>query len=432
MCGLAITINGTLEQTKRMAEAISHRGIEQPTYTKIDNIIVGFVRLPITDKKAPHPPFVCNGHYVWLNGYISNYKELTDKYEISLVTECDTEFLSKFLFKFGHDKMNELNGFFSIAHYNGELHLFTDRYGIKQLYKYSEGNTHFICSEIKGFPKELGDVEDWKYSLGIMSDTIYKDVKKIPNLPFPKPEKIKVEYEEAKLELTKRWVKSIERNKYPNAGVMLSGGVDSGMIAKWFKPAYSFSMDYQCDKSEIENIKLNSIGKHYTIIHNEDTFEDWAYKTLNTLDDLKAGSCYTNFALADLASRFCRVVYSGAGADEIFNGYTHRYNKPINDVIRRTNAKGKHYDITHKEYDWLYLKGILIVEDRVGGAHALETRYPFLDNDFVDYALSLPDEFLNNKRILKDISLLPKEITEGKKRGFSNPITNEEWINFLL
>jgi len=227
------------------------------------------------------------------------------------------------------------------------------------------------------------------------------------------------------------WEQSIDRNQYDNAGVYLSGGVDSGMIANRLKIDYSFSVDYLDNKSEIENIKLNTEGQHYTMIANDLVGREYPLKTLEALDDFKAGSCYTNFAIAELASKFCKVMYSGAGGDEVFNGYTHRYNRPINDVIKRTSKDGKHYDITHKEYDWKYLKGILVVEDRMSGYHTMETRYPLLDNDFVDFALSLPDKYLDNKRILKDISGLHPNVVNGKKRGFSNPhFTNEEWVNF--
>jgi hypothetical protein len=80
-----------------------------------------------------------------------------------------------------------------------------------------------------------------------------------------------------------------------------------------------------------------------------------------------------------------------------------------------------------------YLKGILIVEDRIGGAHAVENRYPFLDNDLVDFVRSLPDEFLENKKILKDVCGLHPSVVYGKKRGFSNPyFTNLEWADFVL
>ena len=193
-------------------------------------------------------------------------------------------------------------------------------------------------------------------------------------------------------------------------------------------PSYSFSVDYLGELSEIENIKLNSKGVHYTLICTDQTAKDYRREAL---DDLKAGSCYTNFAVAQLASKFCKVMYSGAGGDEVFNGYSHRYNKDIEDVIKRTDKPVKDYGVTHKEYDWLFLRAVLVVEDRMSGWHTMETRYPLLDNDFVDFAISLPTEYLHNKRILKDISGLNEKVINGKKRGFSNPhFTNSEWVQF--
>jgi len=325
-----------------------------------------------------------------------------------------------------------------LSYTDGVIDMFTDRYGIKQLYTYTGKGTTFICSEVKGLKAvvdlkvDFDAMDDWEYSLGVMTDnTIYVGVERVECLPFDKPKKIEIGYDKAVSRLRILWEQSIDRNQYDNAGVYLSGGVDSGMIANRLKIDYSFSVDYLDNKSEIENIKLNTEGQHYTMIANDLVGREYPLKTLEALDDFKAGSCYTNFAIAELASKFCKVMYSGAGGDEVFNGYTHRYNRPINDVIKRTSKDGKHYDITHKEYDWKYLKGILVVEDRMSGYHTMETRYPLLDNDFVDFALSLPDKYLDNKRILKDISGLHPNVVNGKKRGFSNPhFTNEEWVNF--
>jgi asparagine synthase (glutamine-hydrolysing) len=40
-----------------------------------------------------------------------------------------------------------------------------------------------------------------------------------------------------------------------------------------------------------------------------------------------------------------------------------------------------------------FLHGFLIVEDKVSMAHSLEGRLPFLDNDLVDFATSIPVRF---------------------------------------
>ena len=44
------------------------------------------------------------------------------------------------------------------------------------------------------------------------------------------------------------------------------------------------------------------------------------------LEDPRVGMCYQNYYIADLASKFVKVVLDGTGGDEIFSGYTWRYN----------------------------------------------------------------------------------------------------------
>lgn len=431
MCGIAATINGTIEQSKLMSHAIRRRGINT-NHTTVGNLTVSFVHLPITTTENDQPRTYRNTT-VWLNGFISNWKQLCNQYRV--VADSDTEYLAWHL---EHKKeLSELNGFFAVLYYQDGVKMFTDRYGIKQLYTYTQGNTTFICSEVKGL-KEVVDLkvdfdamQSWETTLGVMThDTIYVGVKRVDCLPFVKPRKIDIGYADAIDILEEHWQRSCQRNYYKGAGCYLSGGIDSGIIAQDLQPDYCFSVDYQNELSEIENIKHNSKGLHYTMICNNQMVTDYSNMVGNALDDFKAGSCYTNYAIAEVASRFCKVMYSGAGGDEVFNGYTHRYDKPIEDVIKRTDKDVKHYDVTHKEYDWLFLRAVLVVEDRMSGYHTMETRYPLLDNDFVDFALSLPEEYLKDKRILKDISGLSSEVLKGKKRGFSNPkFTNTQWIN---
>lgn len=100
-----------------------------------------------------------------------------------------------------------------------------------------------------------------------------------------------------------------------------------------------------------------------------------------------------------------------------------------------------------------FLQALFIVEDKIASAHGLEERACFMDNDLVDFAQKLPihlklvnlkemirmDEnelkklqkyyqrYNAGKSILRKAmsSLLPKEITQGFKQGFSAP--DESW-----
>jgi asparagine synthase (glutamine-hydrolysing) len=71
---------------------------------------------------------------------------------------------------------------------------------------------------------------------------------------------------------------------------------------------------------------------------------------------------------------------------------------------------------------------MLVKTDRASMAHSLEARVPLLDPVVAELALALPSASkvrrLEKKRLLRRAvaPLLPREILEGKKRGFSAPI----------
>jgi asparagine synthase (glutamine-hydrolysing) len=157
------------------------------------------------------------------------------------------------------------------------------------------------------------------------------------------------------------------------------------------------------------------------------------------LEEPRIGQSYPNFYVAQLTSKFVKVVLSGSGGDELFGGYPWRYYRALvnddfeqyidkyyvywqrllpNTVIRevfkpiwpsvqhvwtRDLFKGvfsSHADRLTSPEDYVnhslafeartFLHGILIVEDKLSMAHGLETRVPFLDNDVVDFAMRVP------------------------------------------
>jgi len=71
---------------------------------------------------------------------------------------------------------------------------------------------------------------------------------------------------------------------------------------------------------------------------------------------------------------------------------------------------------------------ILVKVDRAAMRYALEARCPLLDHRVIEYAFSLPHEYVyskgNKKRILKDIlyDYVPKKLMDRPKKGFGIPI----------
>lgn len=79
-----------------------------------------------------------------------------------------------------------------------------------------------------------------------------------------------------------------------------------------------------------------------------------------------------------------------------------------------------------------YLVSILNRQDKMSMATSLEARVPFLDNEVIDLARSLPQTFKqglrHRKRVLKDVArrYLPGEIVDRRKSGFGVPLP--EWF----
>ena len=164
------------------------------------------------------------------------------------------------------------------------------------------------------------------------------------------------------------------------------------------------------------------------------------------MEEPRVGQSYPNFYAAKLASKFVKVVLSGAGGDELFAGYSWRYYRvAVNDDFEQFIDKYYHFwqrlipnsdikqvfspiwgevkdvwtrdifrDVFLHHADNLYttedyinhslyfeaktfLHGLLVVEDKLSMAHSLESRVPFLDNDLVDFAMNCPVHLkLNN------------------------------------
>lgn len=77
-----------------------------------------------------------------------------------------------------------------------------------------------------------------------------------------------------------------------------------------------------------------------------------------------------------------------------------------------------------------YLVSILDRQDKMSMATSIEARVPFLDNEIIDLARSLPIGYRQNlrqrKRVLKEVALryLPAEIVNRRKSGFGVPLAS--------
>ena len=222
------------------------------------------------------------------------------------------------------------------------------------------------------------------------------------------------------------------------------------------------------------------------------------------LEDLRLGMSYPNYYISRLASKFVKVCLQGTGGDELFGGYPWRYykvfksldqkeffdeyydfwqrltsdrekkelftNEVLNEIklsaprkvfesVFTFNKKLKYESPQDHINNSLYfeiktfLPALFLVGDKLSMANGLEERFPFMDNDLVNFAMKIPakhklgnlekelkslDENLENKKkqyreyddgknVLRKAmeDYIPSKITNRKKQGFSAP--DESW-----
>ena len=563
MCGFVGVFNlnsNTVSKIslKKMASTIRHRGPDGEGYYVKNNIALAHKRLAILDtsKKGSQPMISKNNEWVIVfNGCIYNFKELKKELKAkghSFVSKTDTEVICEGLSAYGVAFFERLNGMFAIAAWNKyekNLYLSRDRFGIKPLYYWFNGNTICFSSEIKAIIEhpdytldvDLDALNEYFTFQNIFSfNTLFKGVFMLPpantikinknttdikhnswwDYDFSKTDE-EMSFEFAKSETKRLFEQAINRQMIADVpvGSYLSGGMDSGSItAIASKKADRFST-FTCgfDMSETTGREVNFderrdaelMANHYKTEHFEQVINagdlKWSLpQVVYHIEDLRVGMSYPNYYISRLASKFVKVCLQGTGGDELFGGYPWRYYKVFDSLNQKeffneyynfwqrlTNEDSRKKLFTKKVLKKIDLKkprkvfesvftfnkklkyekpqdhvnnslyfeiktflpGLFLVGDKLSMANSLEERFPFMDNDLVDFAMRIPakhklgdlekelkriDENLEKKKLTyrqyedgKNVlrkameEYIPSKILNRKKQGFSAP--DESW-----
>ncbi len=121
-----------------------------------------------------------------------------------------------------------------------------------------------------------------------------------------------------------------------------------------------------------------------------------------------------------------------------------------NGIMYAGNMQGNYLDeVNHNvmllDMNMYHPDDILVKVDRTAMAVSLETRVPFLDKDIIEFAWTLPVDYLRDdkvgKKVLRDVlyRYVPKELVDRPKKGFSIPIMKwllepklREWAESLI
>ena len=500
MCGIAglLSLRGKAISPailQGMTDAIAHRGPDGEGHWIEGGVGFGHRRLAIIDlSPLAHQPMMSHDtrYVLSYNGEIYNFRELRTELEAMgypFRSQSDTEVLLTAWAAWGVKALDRLNGMFAFAIWDRNektLTLVRDRYGIKPLYIAETPEGLAFGSEQKAILAHPGTcakvdrealLEYFTFQNLFTNRTLVQGISLLPaghfavmdmrddnphlkftkywDFNFTNPSG-KIDRREYVEELERLFAQAVNRQLVTDVelGSYLSGGMDSGSITavaaqtipnlKTFTCGFDLSSASGIELAFDERVAAEAMSarfrtEHYEMVLKAGDMERCLRRLAHHLEEPRVGQSYPNFYAAQLASKFVKVVMSGAGGDELFGGYPWRYYRAVNcrnfddyvdqyygfwqrladnrdlermfapirdDVVEvctrdifRDVFKGQD-SVPETPEDYInrslyfeaktFLHGLFVVEDKLSMAHSLETRVPFMDNDLVEFAMHCP------------------------------------------
>ncbi len=373
MCGIAGLIGASysvdrLEQiSHRMQMAIDHRGPDdRGIYLAPDgNAALIHTRLSILDlSPAGHQPMVSpdRRYFISFNGEIYNFRQLRsdleqrgDRFE----SQTDTEVILKLYQRYGAACVNHLRGMFAFAIWDTQTQtafLARDPLGIKPLYYWRSGSMLLFASELKailasGLPSiELSIEGLYGYLLtGSVPEphTLIENVQTLPaghSLIWQQGDLTQQQYWQIQFQsedvdqieaidrVRSALIDSIDHHFVSDVpvGVFLSGGIDSSAVLALSRQIQTGTLrtySIAFEEAEFnEGALAHQVAQHFATEHTEctitaSTARSLLPKFLSAIDQPSIDG-FNTFCVSHLAqSNGAKVVLSGLGGDELFNGY---------------------------------------------------------------------------------------------------------------
>jgi asparagine synthase (glutamine-hydrolysing) len=453
MCGIIFSLSKKVLKTNiaDKTRQLDYRGNDSIGYlsNNIGEYQLEFVHNHLCINGIPgSQPFNNNEYSMIVNGEIYNYKEIAKVLDYEFISDSDCEVLMPLYKKYGNQMYRYIEGQYSLVIIDKKQESLTiarDLIGITSLYiGYNEilKDGFSVASELKCLT-EYSNIEIFKpktflnidlnkeiqFNFEIYNDVNYKDLKLFSY------------YDES---ILRTLLESSVQARIPihcDYGFLLSGGLDSSLIAYIGsklskKKIKTFSIGLSADSPDLKHARI--MAKFLNSEHNEILFSieegiESLGKVIFHIESYDTTTVRSSTPMYLIGKKIkelypdLKVLLSGEGSDELFGGYLYFKNSPSsidfhNECVDRT------FDL-HK-YDCLRAHKSLL-------ASGIECRVPFLDSNFVDYALKI-DPFLKShndrqeKYILRNAfnNELPNEILWRVKDQFSDAV-GYSWISEL-
>ena len=364
ICGVA-RLKGAAEQehVEAMAATLVHRGPDSDGFLFDGPVALAARRLSIIDLEHGDQPIANEDRtvYVVQNGEIYNHEDLRSELERAghrFRTRCDTEVLVHAYEEWGNAFPRRLRGMFALAIWDAaqsRLLLARDAFGIKPLYYRTSSDGLEFASELRALPRGKIDRDALDAFLTFNSIpaplTIFADCRKLPaghtlaweegevrlnRFARPRPVQAADVRSEDEAELVEecraRLRDSVRAHLVSDVpvGVLLSGGIDSGLLAALAadespEPLRTFSIGFE-EGSFDELGDARKVAARYRTDHHELVLRPDAALLLPALaeafdEPFADSSALPTYLVSELASRHVKVALSGEGGDELFGGY---------------------------------------------------------------------------------------------------------------
>lgn len=350
-----------------MTESIRHRGPDDEGCFVSGPVGLGFRRLSIIDLAGGHQPMSDRDQTVWVvfNGEIYNFKGLRQELESLghvFQTSSDTEVIVHGYKQWGEDIFNHLNGMFGLAIWDvlkPRLILARDPFGIKLVYYKIAGSRLYFGSEVRAVlagSNETVNVDPdalnlfLRYRYTPSPYTIFKGIQKLAAgtmlvceegdcvvkrwyrykpMPFS-PAKSTAQAEDELCELYRQAVNRHLLSDVP-IGLLLSGGVDSGLLLALMRthgnswPTYTagYGSSFADDELGTAAETASTFAcPHVKVALERQRFEEALPEIVRCLEEpIASSSIVPMYFVCQRARQDVKVALMGQGPDELFGGY---------------------------------------------------------------------------------------------------------------
>lgn len=424
----------------RMLDRMEHRGPDGRGTRRVGGAWLGTNHLSVMDPGSPTPPLRAGTPAVWLvgDGIIYNHRRIRSLLgPASFETASDLEAALRLFVAEGPHAFTKLWGTYAlaVAGEDGSFAVARDILGIAPLYWARRGDTTLFASEMKAFDEDwrafvepFPPGHSWTPSEGLVEDPgVVATTPVLLQSRAANEEPPAWVFAAVRETLTRAVENSLEAAK--PVGVLLSGGVDSSIIAAIAAraaarqgkvlPTFSVGLEGSRDLLAARMVAEHVGTEHFELAYTAEeaiALLPTIVEELESFDPKLVHSAVPHHLVAQLASQHVTVVLAGEGADELYAGYSHYEKHDDGDEL---------HDELLDTLGAMHAGGLQRV-DRVAAAHGIEPRLPFLDLDVVEFAMALPPEWklLGDDRPAKWIlrrafdGWLPDEVLWRRKEQF--------------